>query len=378
MDEMNIDNPKGLIVKFLEGELSLEEEKKLYEWIKANPENEVLFIQYRDIWLASSVKAKSYSANTQEAFHKIESAISVSGKTIQVHSRWKIGYFVKVAAILILVFLTGIFTSQLLLSKKVIGGKLCEVVTPLGSRTFIVLPDGSQVWLNAGSKLTYDNSFGENDRKVKLTGEAFFKVKTNKKKPFIVSTRQMNVRAYGTSFNVKAYPDDKVISTTLVEGIVKVDGVEGKKKFAYTLQPSQNITIQNNIPEETKLVERKKFKAVVKQEVLQEESKTEVVKEVKTELYTSWKDPRWNIEGESLSSLAVLLERRFNTKIYITNDQLSVYKFTGIIQNETLEQVLQFLSFTTPIEYKIGKGEIWWDIDPKKALQYSKILNNKP
>jgi ferric-dicitrate binding protein FerR (iron transport regulator) len=281
----------------------------------------------------------------------------------------------KIAAIFILVFFLGGLTSKLIFTRNTTDNKVCEISTPLGSKTHLVLPDGSQVWLNAGSKLTYPRSFDDKERKVALVGEAFFKVQTNKSKPFIVSTGQMNVRALGTAFNVKAYPEDKAITTTLVEGIVKVDGVQGKKQFSYTLKPNQNIILNKEaeVIHEKVVAVSKKSKAVDIEPSIA--AKVEIKTKVKTELFTSWKDSRWTIEGESLRSLAILLERKYNIIIHIDSYELDKYKFTGTIQNETLEQVLQFLSYTTPLEYEIGKGEVWWNIDRKKEQQYSKILN---
>jgi ferric-dicitrate binding protein FerR (iron transport regulator) len=375
-----IDNKwNDLIIKFLNGELSHSDEMELQNWIGESSDHYRIFEQYRAVWLQSTVKAQSKADQQNRAWQNISKSIDTVENQTPVKNIHRFRYFLKIAAILVIVFFIGFLTSKYVNNTDSLSaGKVCQIITPLGSKTYLVLPDGSQVWLNAGSKLTYSKAFDTKERKVSLVGEAFFKVKTNKNKPFIVYTGQMNVRAYGTMFNVKAYPDDKIISTTLVEGIVKVDGIEGKKKFSYTLKPSQNITIRKNgsIDEKAVVVKSKKETTAVKAAGVL--PKIEIVKEVKTELYTSWKDARWNIEGEPLNTLAVLLERRFNTKIHVDADDLNKYKFTGIIQNETLEQVLQFLSYTTPLNYQIGKGEVWWSIDQKKALQYSKILNNPP
>jgi ferric-dicitrate binding protein FerR (iron transport regulator) len=363
---------EDLIIRFFNNELSINEEQELHNWINESADNYAIFEQYRAVLVQSTSQINDSKAG-ELAWQKISPSIEERVVTLKIFTLTR---YLKIAAAVLLIFMAGFFTSKYYMNQNTFSpSTVCEISTPLGSKTFCTLPDGSQVWLNAGSKLVYPKNFDEKERKVTLVGEAFFKVKTNKNKPFIVATSQMNVRAYGTSFNVKAYPDEKVISTTLVEGIVKVDGIEGNKKFEYTLKPSQNITIVKDVQETEKMVQKKQV-AQKQKEMAIAESQTEIIKEVKTELHTSWKDIRWNIEGESLNSLAVLLERRFNTKIFVEAEELNKYKFTGTIQNETLEQVMQFLSFTTPLNYKIGKGEVWWGLDHKKAIQYSKILNN--
>ena len=92
-----------------------------------------------------------------------------------------------------------------------------------GSKSQITLPDGSKAWINAGSKLSYRGDFNQSDRIVNLEGEGYFNVTSNKAKPFIVQTAHLKVKAFGTVFNVKAYPEEKTVETTLVEGIVEIE-----------------------------------------------------------------------------------------------------------------------------------------------------------
>jgi ferric-dicitrate binding protein FerR (iron transport regulator) len=239
----------------------------------------------------------------------------------------------------------------------------------------MVLPDNSQVWLNAGSTLTYPQTFDRDKRQVKLRGEAFFKVKSDKSKPFIVNTGQYNIKALGTSFNVKAYPEDSYISTTLVEGTININGLGSRRGFSYTLRPNQNLTIPLAKKKNEPITDIKNEPVIRHDDNAALKPRVSMSSVIKTEAMVSWKDRRWTIQGEPLGSLAVLLGRRFNTNIHVSSELLGRYKFSGIIQNETLEQVLQYLRYTTPLKYEIGKGEVWWDIDPDLAKKYSKILN---
>ncbi len=127
--------------------------------------------------------------------------------------------------------------------------------------------------------------------------------------------------------------------------------------------------------------EKKEEKTTVKKESPVPAKKAvdhiQLKKNVKTVLYTSWKDETWVIEGITLDDLAKQLERRFNTSIIINSDVLKNYKFTGTLRNETLEQVLQILVLTTPLKYTVDVGEVTWDLDPALQKKYSKLLKRQ-
>jgi transmembrane sensor len=101
-----------------------------------------------------------------------------------------------------------------------------ETVQPdkcsLGGRSEVILPDGSKVKLNAGSNISYSNNFGYAERNILLEGEGYFEVETNPQIPFVVEASGLKIKAFGTIFNVKAYPEEEEITTTLVEGMVKL------------------------------------------------------------------------------------------------------------------------------------------------------------
>ena len=191
----------------------------------------------------------------------------------------------------------------------------------------------------------------------------------------------MNVKALGTSFNVKAYPEDKIVTATLVEGSIQVDGKQANsKQFVVTLKPKETISLSEQALEINK--KEKEIQPVQTSEVATEKKKqiaagVSIDANVNTIRYTSWKDAKWQVEAENLDNLSVLLGRRFNVVIHKESPSLSEYRFTGTLQNETLEQVLEILKLTTPLKYKIGKGEVWWDIDPVQQEDYSKILVEK-
>jgi ferric-dicitrate binding protein FerR (iron transport regulator) len=113
-----------------------------------------------------------------------------------------------------------------------------EIRAPFGARTEIILPDGSAVWLNAGSKIKYMNVFNRDNREIQLNGEAYFKVTKNTDLPFDVKTGDLSIQALGTEFNVKSYDDEDIIETTLVEGKIAIHQGRKQKASVY-LEPHQ-------------------------------------------------------------------------------------------------------------------------------------------
>jgi len=209
-----------------------------------------------------------------------------------------------------------------------------EVYTPLSAKTKFVLPDSTVVWLNSGSRLKYPFSFSGETREVYLTGEGYFNVAKNKKVPFVVKTDKVDITAYGTSFDVMAYPDDTDVKTTLVNGTVKVESVKNGK---YLLLKPHSQALYN--------------------------IRTGTMKgyRVDTRFYTSWKEGKLIFRNEPLGNVAHKLERWFNCTIYIKDDRLRNFKFTGNIEMETLREVLELINITSPIKYTYKKEtrEIW-------------------
>ena len=209
-----------------------------------------------------------------------------------------------------------------------------EVYTPLAAQTRFILPDSSVVWLNSGSTLRYPLLFTGKKREVYLAGEGYFEVKHNPSRPFVVKTKKMDVVAYGTSFNIMAYPDDPVVHTTLIRGSVKVIKKSTGKEIC--LSPSSQAVLDT--------VTGKMY-----------------VIRVKPRYYTSWRRGRLIFKKEPLELVAHKLERWYNCKIHIEDDQLRKYQYTGMIDMETLREVLDLMKITTPMKYRYNRKqrEVW-------------------
>ena len=236
----------------------------------------------------------------------------------------------------------------------------------MGSRTNITLPDGTNVWLNADSRLTYTSDFSVRNRDIFLSGEAYFDVSPHKSSVFTVNTRDLNVRALGTEFNVKSYPDEDVTETTLVSGTVEIAITdEGIAARPVLLKPKQRITYSRaedgivSRPVETESTEidvEDTIEASVKK--LVHKPRLEVAKINYLEEYTSWKDGKLVFRGENLATLSRKLERFYNVNIFFKDDSIKEIYYTGTLEEVSIEEVLRAIATASNINYKLDKNKV--------------------
>jgi ferric-dicitrate binding protein FerR (iron transport regulator) len=222
-----------------------------------------------------------------------------------------------------------------------------SVMVPRGSKALTVLPDGTVVWLNAGSKIEYKVQENKPVREVTIKGEAYFNVSKDPDHPFTVNAGEMIIMAYGTEFNVKAYPDEKEVETTLVEGSVTVE-IRNKPTNKTLLRPDEQ--------------------AIYYKPTSQRSENFLVTKGIDPSLYTLWINDRLQIKGETLEDLAVMLERKYDVTIHFDDNKLRDLRFTGIIENETIEQILELIKISSNVDYRIEGREIWFSKTGKKLI----------
>ncbi|MFW5916112.1 MAG: FecR family protein [Bacteroidota bacterium] len=218
-----------------------------------------------------------------------------------------------------------------------------EVFAPQNSMLKIQLPDGTTAWLNNGSSLKYPQQFAQENRQVQLSGEGYFSVTEDQKRPFLVKTGELRIKVEGTSFNVSAYQDENKIITTVEEGKV-------------VLQRSNKNNQRKNIAELTANM----------QSAFHKDARLAPVKQVNTKKYTSWKDGRLILDDDPMTIVKKKLERWYNVEIQVVNDKVYEYNYTATFTHESIEQAMKYLSMATPISYEIKMGR------PKIASQYSK------
>ena len=205
------------------------------------------------------------------------------------------------------------------------------IEAPVGARTCMYLPDGTQVWLNACSRLTYSQGFGINDRNLKLEGEGYFEVSRNEQLPFIIHTQEIDVTVLGTQFNFKNYADDSEASVSLLSGKVKLSNHLRQEETLY-LQPNEKVTLNK----------------------LTGEMKTTCTQVQNSKI---WTHDELFFDEELLVDIAKKLMRNYDVKIVVA-DSLRDRRFYGSfkITGSTIEQVLGTISSTNRMKYKQEKG----------------------
>lgn len=193
-----------------------------------------------------------------------------------------------------------------------------EVYNPKGLRTTITLPDRSVVTLNADSRIAYPANFAGAERRVTLTGEAFFDVQKDRRKPFVVETASATMTVLGTSFNVRAYENEKYVSASLVEGSLRVDDGSSRN----LLEPGEQIDIDRA-------------------------SRRSTVGGFREDDVTGWMEGKLTFQSLSFAEIATILERTFNVRIEIADPGLVNRTFTGRFGNgENLGQILEVLKLS--------------------------------
>jgi len=302
-------------------------------------ENKNYFVRFRDAWQVSAQLVPSDISHTERALENLNRRLEInSNATVKTISPF-IRYF-RIAAIWILLFSLGIIASRLIFKTSGYSDQVSDisVMAPMGSKAITFLPDGSKVWLNAGSKIIYSIGGNKKEREVMLTGEAYFDVAKDQKKPFIVEAEGLVVKVHGTQFNVKAYPEEKAVETTLVEGSVSVNSKDNPSDIV-TLKPNEQVLF---------------FKATGDRR-----ESLVVTRGIDPERFTLWINDRLQITGETLGSLAVMLERKYDVKIHFEIPALKELRFTGYIENETIEQVLEMIKISSSVDYTMKEREIW-------------------
>lgn len=238
-----------------------------------------------------------------------------------------------------------------------------------GSRKKVSLPDGSEVWLNGGSRLIYSKGLGHcNAREVTLSGEGYFKVKHHEDCPFIIHTDYLDIKDLGTVFNVKAYPDEKEAIATLISGSIEVS-IKDDPGRTIILKPHEKVSYFADIKS---LSLDKNNKRVINKEVgairplalrknRLEVSDIQPVVNMRGDTIvaeTAWVNNELVFQGERFGHLAESMQRWYNVSIRIENEQVANYTFTGIFDGETLKQALEELKMIRGFSFEIDKDTV--------------------
>lgn len=354
MSDLNIEE---LIFRQLKNDLSKEERDFLFAWYKASDANKKLYTDY-------CVLFKSREVEVARSFFEQKKELGWMRISTRLHSRRflikkSIRVFGRYAAVALIAFLLGSATLWYLQPQP--DHLLQSIEVPLGAKSRVTLPDGSQVWLNSGSVLSYCNGFGKENRQLTLEGEGCFDVVSNKILPFEVFCGDVKIKVLGTKFNMKSYADDETAKVTLIEGSLNISS---------SFENGRSRTIKPN-----------------QQAIIDKRSRRLSVKRVDAFNYSLWTKPKKEdvtqkqmtrdanlpnlvvpnttlrnilfFDEEPLNQIIRDLERAFNVSIELEEPNIGVQRFYGDFRNdETIYEILDIITQNSSLKYKIHDHKI--------------------
>ena len=309
---------KPIAMRYFNGEATHEEEAMIDAFIKQGEEQASLFNQWMEEWEASIFSTPAPAVD--QAWQRLQETIdhadeeetspAHTGRTV--HMQWW-HKAVAAAAIIVIIGCAAIWSFS---GSTATQTYLCSA--PAGSKTQVTLPDGSKVWLNGGSSLAYTNQFNDDNRRVELHGEAYFEVQKHQGKPFTVHTQGYDVTVKGTKFNVSAYDDDPISTTTLMEG--KVELSDGK----------QNLSL-------------------VPGDAVQLDKATGQLQRHATDGFADgWRSGRLMYPDITLEQFVRVLSRQYNVNVHLADSHSANMRISVMLQNnETIDEVVSALTRIT-------------------------------
>lgn len=313
---------KHIIAHILSGEATPEEKEIFYNRLSESKEEEEFFYEVKSLWLHSTMD--QHSLNVDAEFDLLWKKISCFQKPIK-HSNVRRLLHYAAIALVILGFggIAGYFMAQN--SNRQADSGIQKFTALKGSVGIVEFADGTKVWVNSGSQITYQEDGKQ--RLAELTGEAYFEIRHKADSPFTVKANQIVVRDLGTTFNIKAYPGDKLIETSLVEG--KADVFSNTGNLIAALNPGDCAVYHLG------------------------EERVDIVP-VARNVMSAWRDGKFVIRDQRLEDIFIELSRWYDVNFEFENKEVKEYRYTGTIRKSTTaQQVLKMLKLTANFQYRI-------------------------
>lgn len=306
------------------------EEDSLKNWLKEDQENKTVLDDLKVIYSITGNVPDSFVPQKELAWQKVIKRISIRKQQPKI-----IRFMLRIAASVLLIALGvgGTFYLQ----NKMANPSFTEVYSPYGHKTRVVLPDGSTVWLNGDTKLKYNSDFSD-ARNVELTGEALFEVTKNARQLFTVNAEELRLEVYGTTFNVKSYPEDLISEVALVEGSV---GLFRDKQLLKKMVPGEVIAYNSG---------ENKFS----------------LRQGNIGQITSWSADELVIENETFEEVTKYLERWYGVEITLDKSIQLNNRLSFKVKTESLTELLSIISRITPMTYEINGKQVKISMPIKK------------
>lgn len=304
---MDRDNIEDLLDRYLKKETSTEENRLIEQWLEHNGNADPTWQKFdhlqKDQWLSSVFEEIKGTIHTGEPKLKVIKSAK--------HLWYKIG-----AAAAVLIIPLSLFLAWPQLESSIFPSEFSTVVVPNHQKKQIMLPDGSTVWLNAGAVIKFPKSFTGKSREVYLTGEAYFDIKHDDHKPFLIHNGKVLTTVLGTAFNIKEDQDSHTLEVTVTRGKVSVSD-DGKLLSILTPNQQLSINLVNRVPTEQK---------------------------VDAQAVIAWQNADIIFDDITFEEAAIQLQQRFDVKIDFRNDQLKKCRFSGsALKGDKLDKVLKVI-----------------------------------
>ncbi|MEH6306770.1 FecR family protein [Olivibacter sp. CPCC 100613] len=349
-----------LLTRKMAGEINELEQEELTGLLAENPEALYYEEFVKELWSKSTVYDSAaeafylrHKARHQHTFNfnrQDDNENKIDSEREKRQSTKRKWIFYSAAASIMFILFVGFFWNSYM-ENNIVNEKI-EIVAEKGVRKQWVLPDGTKVWLNADSRLSYSDFKNKKLRLVNLEGEAYFDVAKNKNKPFIIKTEKISIRVLGTAFNVKAYPNEQKTEATLIKGAIELS-VNERPKERIVLKPSEKIAVVN--PEKTVDPKKKQANSLI----VTIGSLSRVHMEDREYIQeTSWIDNKLIFKNETMEELIPKLERWYNVNIQVNAPKVKTYRYTANIAGENITQLLNAMQLIKSFQYKIEGNEI--------------------
>lgn len=325
-DRRHIDE---LILASLSGKATVGEESELAAWLEDSEANHALFERLRRSYDSLPDLDPSFESDKERCYGLFRARVALAVRA----RRRRFLKAASCAAALLLFCGLSFYAFKRGESKAISSLSEVTIEAPKGSRTKVALPDGTKVWLNAGSKIAYSQTFGLKDREVRICGEGYFEVEKDPRLPFNLVSESIKVNVLGTKFNFSDYPGDAHSTVTLLEGSVNLQSLRTGEE--HLLEPDHRLTVDNRTG------------AVTTSQCDASEDNL-------------WKDGILVFNGESLDLMARKLERLYDVSISIKDELVADLCFFARFNtnSESLESILENLSHTHKLRYTVGKDGV--------------------
>lgn len=323
-----------LIGKIISGNATSEEIQQFEDWKNSSGENSIRFEKSKNAWEKAEKYIAEQTLKHDKSKLEAEYARYLSARIRKMNRQ---SFIYKVAAILAfpIALAIGWYMFEGMEKPVQLPVQLCEISSPRGHVSKVVLPDGTEVWINTNSSIVYDASaFNHNNREVQLKGEAYFEVTSSEERPFIVNTPHASVRVTGTAFNVIAYPETRSFEAVLAEGNIQLEFKTGNREN-FDMNPGQRAIFHFD-----------------KNDLL--------IQQVDAKLFTSWRNGEIIFKDATLADLVKELERIYDIQFHMQPAKLGELRFRGMFSyNNNLIEALEKIKKSSNVDYYIENKEVW-------------------